>query len=84
MVTSIPITKARVNLGGLVKKVVLNKEYFVLEKSGIPVAGIIDIEEFEDLLEMQDANVKNNIEKGYREYKKGKTKSLNGFLKKYA
>lgn len=84
MVTFIPITKARVNLGGLVKKVILNKEYFVLEKSGIPVAGIIDIEEFEDLLEMQDANVKNNIEKGYREYKKGKAKSLNGFLKKYA
>lgn len=84
MVTYIPITKARVNLGGLVQKVVLNKEYFVLEKSGIPVAGIIDIEEFEDLLEMQSANVKNNIEKGYKEYKKGKTKLLNSFLKKYA
>lgn len=84
MVTSIPITKARVNLGGLIKKVVLNKEYFVLEKSGIPVAGIIDIEEFEDLLETQDIDVKNDIEKGYKEYKKGKAKSLNSLLKKHA
>lgn len=84
MITHIPITKARINLGGLVKKVLLNKEYFVLEKSGIPVAGIIDIEEFEDILETQDAELKNNIKKGYKDYKKGKAKSLDGFLKKYA
>ena len=30
MVKTIPITKARINLGALVKRVHLNKEYFIL------------------------------------------------------
>ena len=47
VVTTIPITKARVNLGALVTRVHLNKEYIILEKDGIPMAGIMDIDEFE-------------------------------------
>ena len=54
MVHRIPITKARTNLGALVKRVHLNKEYFILEKDGIPIAGIMNIDEFEDYLELQD------------------------------
>ena len=54
MVTTIPITKARINLGAVVKRVRVNKEYFILEKDGIPVAGLMDIDEFEDYLEMQE------------------------------
>src|SRR6266566_3373867 len=34
----LPITKARINLGQVVRRVVRNKEYFILEKDGIPVA----------------------------------------------
>ena len=37
MVHRIPITKARHNRGQVVKRVHLNKEYFILEKDGIPV-----------------------------------------------
>jgi len=37
-----PITKARINLGSIIKKVRLNKEYYVLEKDGYPVAGIME------------------------------------------
>ena len=40
MVHRLPITKARINLGQVVKRVHVNKEYFILEKDGIPVAGI--------------------------------------------
>ena len=54
MVTTIPITKARNNLGALIQQVHLNKEYVILEKDGIPIAGIMDIDEFEDYLELQD------------------------------
>ena len=54
MVTSIPITQARINLGSLVQRIHLNKEYFILEKDGIPVAGLMDIDEFEDYLELKD------------------------------
>ena len=57
MVTTIPITKARINLGALVRRVHLNKEYFVIEKDGIPIAGLMDIDEFEDYLELQDPKV---------------------------
>jgi Antitoxin Phd_YefM, type II toxin-antitoxin system len=48
MVTTVPITKARINLGALVTRVHCNKEYLILEKDGIPMAGIMDIDEFED------------------------------------
>jgi PHD/YefM family antitoxin component YafN of YafNO toxin-antitoxin module len=68
MVTTIPITKARVNLGALVTRVHLNKEYIILEKDGVPIAGIIDIDEFEDYLEIQDTKVRAVIAKGRQEY----------------
>jgi prevent-host-death family protein len=80
MVKTIPITKARINLGEVIKRVHFNKESFVLEKGGIPVAAILDIDEFEDWLEMKDPKVKEQIRRGYEEYKKGKTVPLDKFL----
>ena len=41
MVHRLPVTKARVNLGQVVRRVHVNKEYFILEKDGIPVVGIL-------------------------------------------
>lgn len=80
MVRTIPITKARVNLGEVVKRVHLDKDSFVLEKGGIPVAAILDIDEFEDWLETKDPELKDRIRKGHKEYKKGKTVPLDKFL----
>lgn len=71
MVTTIPITKARINLGALVKRVHLNKEYFILEKDGIPIVGIMDIDEFEDYLELQDPKARADIRKSTEEYLAG-------------
>lgn len=71
-VQHVPITQARINLGALVKRVHLNKEYFILEKDGIPVVGIMDIDEFEDYLELQDPKVREHIHKSYQEYLAGK------------
>ena len=45
MVQHLPITKARINLGQLARRVRANKEYFILEKDGIPVIGIMDADE---------------------------------------
>lgn len=56
MTTTIPITKARTNLGALVKKVRLEKAYVILEKDGFPVAGMMDIDEFEDYLDSRSAS----------------------------
>jgi len=71
MVTNIPITKARINLGSIIRKVRLDKEYVVLEKDGYPVAGIMDIDEFEDYLELHNARIQKEVINSAGEYKKG-------------
>ena len=55
-VEQIPITKARAMISSLVNRVHVDKERIVLEKSGMPVAALIDIEEFKQLLALQEAN----------------------------
>ncbi len=76
----LPLTHARVNLGAVVKRIRLNKEYFVLEKDGIPVVGVMDIDEFEDYLELKDPKVRGHIRKSYQEYIKGKSRPAKQFL----
>ena len=73
MVRHMPITKARINLGAVVKQVHLNKEYVVLEKDGIPIAALMDAEEFEDYLELQDPEMKRHIAASTKEYREGKS-----------
>ena len=80
IVTSIPITKARSNLGALVQRVHLNKEYFILEKDGIPIAGLMDIDEFEDYLELKDPKIREHIRKSYQEYLAGKSRPAEELL----
>src|ERR671923_1664611 len=74
MVHHIPITQARINLGAVVKRVHLNKEYIILEKDGIPIAGMMDIDEFEDYLELQDPKVRAHIRTSTAEYLAGKSR----------
>src|SRR5260370_670248 len=77
----IAITKARVNLGQVVRRAHLNNEYFILEKDGIPIAGILGIAELEDYLERQNPALKEQIRKGYQGYRQGKVRSAPAFLK---
>ena len=76
----IPITRARINLGQVVRRVHTNKECFILEKDGIPVAGIIDVDELEDYLELQDPKVAKQVQKGYAAYNRGEGRNLDEFL----
>jgi antitoxin (DNA-binding transcriptional repressor) of toxin-antitoxin stability system len=80
MVHHLPITKARINLGQVVRRVVRNKEYFILEKDGIPVAGIMGADELEDYLELRDPKVKKSIQKSYQEHRAGKGRPIGEFL----
>lgn len=80
MVTRLPITKARINLGAVVKRVHLNKEYIIIEKDGIPIAGLMDIDEFEDYLEQQDAAVHETIAACHAEYREGKSRPATELL----
>ena len=76
----IPITKARINLGQIVRRAHLNKEYFILEKDGTPVAGIMDVDELEDYLELQDPELKKQIKEGYEAFQQGETRDGREFL----
>jgi hypothetical protein len=80
MVTRLPITKARVNFGAVVKRVHLHKEYIIIEKDGIPIAGLMDIDEFEDYLEQQDASVQTTIEESDSEYRAGESRPASELL----
>jgi hypothetical protein len=61
MVNRVAITTARINLGAIVKRAHLNGEYFILEKDGIPVAGIMDAKELEDYLDLRAPTVKQSV-----------------------
>ena len=76
----LPITKARVNLGQLVRRVNRNKEYFILEKDGIPVAGIMGANELEDYLELQDPKIRGRIQKSNADYLTGRSRPAKDFL----
>ena len=80
MVKTIPLTQARINLGALIKRVRINKERFILEKDGIPVAGLLDIDEFEDYLELQDPKLRTHIRKSNEEYLAGKSRPAEELL----
>ncbi|HWQ69442.1 MAG TPA: type II toxin-antitoxin system Phd/YefM family antitoxin [Patescibacteria group bacterium] len=79
-VKTIPLTEARIRLGALLKRVHLNKEYVILQKDGIPIAGLMDIDEFEDYLELQDPTVKEHIRKSNEEYLAGKSRPAEDLL----
>lgn len=80
IVERLPLTQARVHLGAVIKRVHLNKEYVILEKDGIPVAGLMDIDEFEDYLELQNPKVREHIRKSNQEYLAGKSRPAGEFL----
>lgn len=70
MIHRVPITKARINLGTLVKAVHLQNDYIILEKDGYPVAGIMDIDEFEDYLERDNKDTQKVIKKARKDFLK--------------
>ncbi len=81
MVNRLPITKARINLGQLAKRAHLKGEYFILEKDGIPVVGIMDADELEDYLELRDRRVSAQIRQSNRDIRAGRTRPAEDLLK---
>lgn len=80
MVHRIPLTKARANLGSVVRRVHNNKEYFILEKDGVPVAGLMGADELEDYLELRDPKVRDHIRKSRQEFLAGKARPMEEFF----
>lgn len=66
----------------MVRRIHVNKEYAILEKDGIPIVGIIDIDELEDYLDVKNPELKKQIAEGYEEYRAGKLNDdMDAFLK---
>ena len=68
------MTEARVNLGQLARRAHVNNEYFILEKDGIPVIGIMDADEMEDYIEHRDPRVREQIAESNEDVKAGRTR----------
>jgi len=81
MVHRLPITKARINLGAVAKRAFLSGEYFILEKDGIPIAGIMGAGEMEDYLELQDPKVREHIRRSHEEFLAGRHKAAEEVLR---
>ena len=60
-ITHVSLSEARTRLGAVIERVRGGREYVVLERSGEPVAVLLDIDEFEDLLELRDPEVRRLI-----------------------
>ena len=69
----LPITKARRNLGALVRRLHKKGEYFVLVKDGIPVAALIHPDELDDYLDMQDPEIRKVVEESEADAHAGRT-----------
>lgn len=74
------MTQGRVNLGHLARRAHVNKEYFILEKDGIPVIGILDADELEDYLELRDAKVTAAIRQSSADVKAGRVRPASALL----
>jgi len=81
LVQHLALTQARHALGAVVQRVHLNKEYVILERDGIPLAGVMDIDEFEDYLELRDPKARGDIRRSTTEYRAGKSRPAEDFLK---
>ena len=80
MINRLPITKARINLGQIAKRAHNNNEYFILEKDGIPVIGIMAADELEDYLELRNSKVKSAIASSRKDYAAGRSRPAGKLL----
>jgi PHD/YefM family antitoxin component YafN of YafNO toxin-antitoxin module len=79
-VVRMPMTKARTQLGALVRDVHVEGTVVVLEKDGIPVAGLLDIDAVEDYLEAQDPGLRRRLRASMKAHRAGRTRPVRDFL----
>jgi prevent-host-death family protein len=72
LIRHVALTQARASLGTIVNEVNRNNEYVVVERGGLPVAVIIDFDEFEDYLDARDPAARAHIAEASREHREGK------------
>ena len=63
----------------MVKQVHLNKIYVILEKDGIPIAALMDVDEFEDYLEVRAPRYGATLRSAIRSILRGSPDLLRSF-----
>jgi hypothetical protein len=79
-VVRLPMTKARTQLGSLVRDVHVEGTVVVLEKDGIPMAGLVDIDVVEDYLEAKDPGLRRRLRASMKAYRSGRGRPARDFL----
>jgi hypothetical protein len=70
----LPISKARMSFGSVIQRAHQNRELFVIEKGGVPMAAVMGLDDLDDFLDMFDEDLKAQIAEGWAEYKRGELK----------
>lgn len=78
--THLALTEARARFGEVIRRVQAGKEQFILERGGVPVAALIDIDEFEDYVELQDPEVRGIIKEGHEDYLAGRSRPAEALM----
>lgn len=73
-ITRISLAEAGSGLVAIVERLQAGKERVILEKDGVPVAALMDIDEFEDYLELHDPEVSKAIAEGRQEHLAGRSR----------
>jgi prevent-host-death family protein len=80
VIRSVPVSEARARFGALIRRVQNDKECVVLERAGTAVAALVDIDEFEDYLELHDPDMTRVIAASHQDYLAGRTRPAEEFL----
>jgi len=80
MINRLPITEARINLGQIARRAHVDNEYFILEKDGIPVIGIMSADELEDYLELKNPKVRAAIAASRKNHASGRSRPAANLL----
>ncbi|HVT16374.1 MAG TPA: type II toxin-antitoxin system Phd/YefM family antitoxin [Thermoanaerobaculia bacterium] len=76
----VPLTEARASLGTIVNEVNRTSKYVVVERGGLPVAVIMDVDEFEDYLDLRDPASRERIAQASREHRAGESSPAEDLL----
>lgn len=83
MTTTIPAYIARTQLGSILKQVSQKKARFIITKSGRPTAVLLSATDFDDMLEELDPTFQKSLKDAQREYKAGKTITLQDYVRRH-
>jgi len=81
MPITIPASIARTQLGSLLKQLRDKRARFVITKGGKPAAVLLDIADFDDIVEELDPLFQKSLKAANREHQAGKSITLQEYLK---